>query len=97
MQRVCVKESFEEGVGSLRDLLGVKTSVRAAEVMTRNMAEYADGFSETKAAADPNTKEELIVLAADGKGVPMRRPLEERLQEQQAASVPDASPHHQHE
>ncbi|MBI3466164.1 MAG: ISKra4 family transposase [Planctomycetes bacterium] len=97
MQRVCVKESFEEGVGSLRDLLGVKTSVRAAEVMTRHMAEYADGFSETQAAADANTEEEeLIVLAADGKGVPMRRPLEERLQEQQATSAPDASLHHQH-
>lgn len=50
MLRVCVKESFEEGVGSLRDLLGVNTSVRAAEIMTRNMAEHADSFSETKAA-----------------------------------------------
>jgi hypothetical protein len=97
-QRVCVKESFEEGVGSLRELLGVTTSVRAAEVMTRNMAEYADGFSETKAAPAPGADEELIVLAADGKGVPMRRPLEERLQEHQAAArldetaPPDSSP-----
>src|SRR5579864_6839752 len=50
MLRVCVKESFAEGVGSLRDLLGVKTSVRAAEVMTRNLAVYTDSFDETKAA-----------------------------------------------
>jgi hypothetical protein len=89
MQRVCVKESFEEGVGSLRDLLGVKTSVRAAEVMNRTMAEHADSFSETEAAPAPNTEEELIVLAADGKGVPMRRPLEERLKVHQAATRPD--------
>jgi hypothetical protein len=83
MLRVCVKESFEEGVGSLRDLLGVNTSVRAAEIMTRNMAEHADSFSETKAAPDPDTEEEIIVLSADGKGVPMRRPLAERLKEHQ--------------
>jgi hypothetical protein len=89
MQRVCVKESFEEGVGSLRDLLGVKTSVRAAEVMNRTMAEHADSFSETEAAPAPDTEEELIVLAADGKGVPMRRPLEERLKVHQAATRPD--------
>jgi len=79
MQRVCVKESFEEGVGSLRNLLGVKTSVRAAEIMTRTMAKHAEGFSESRAAPDDHTEEEIVVLAADGKGVPMRRPLEERL------------------
>jgi hypothetical protein len=89
MQRICVKESFKEGVGSLRDLLGVKTSVRAAEVMTRKMAEHADSFSETKGAPAPDSEEELIVLAADGKGVPMRRPLEERLKAHQAATRPD--------
>lgn len=96
MLRVCVKESFAEGVGSLRDLLGVKTSVRAAEVMTRNMAAYADCFSETKAAFDPGTEQEIVVLAADGKGVPMRRPLEQRLQEHRATTAakepPETSP-----
>lgn len=87
MLRVCVKESFAEGVGSLRELLGVKTSVRAAEVMTRNMAVHADSFSETRAAFDADTEQEIIVLAADGKGVPMRRPLEQRLHEQQTAAA----------
>jgi hypothetical protein len=91
MLRVCVKESFEEGVGSLRDLLGVNTSVRAAEIMTRNMAEHADSFNDTKGAPDPDTEEEIIVLAADGKGVPMRRPLAERLQEHQAAATSEES------
>jgi hypothetical protein len=84
--RVCVKESYEEGVGSLRDLLGVKTSVRAAEVMTRCMGEHSDSFSESKAAVDLDSEEEILVLAADGKGVPMRRPLEQRLREQRQAA-----------
>jgi hypothetical protein len=85
IQRVCVKESFAEGVGSLRDLLGVKTSVRAAEVMTRNLAAYAESFHETQAEFPPNTEQEIVVLAADAKGVPMRRPLEQRLEEHRAA------------
>lgn len=85
MMRVCVKESFSEGVGSLRDLLGVKTSVRAAEVMSRNMAAHAEKFSEAKATVAPDSEQEILVLAADGKGVPMRRPLEQRLQEQKVA------------
>lgn len=87
MLRVCVKESFAEGVGSLRDLLGVKTSVRAAELMTRNLAAYSDSFNDTKSAFDPHSEQEIIVLAADGKGVPVRRPLEQRLQEHRVATA----------
>lgn len=87
LQRLCVKESFQEGVQSLRDLLGVTTSVRAAEVMNRAMAEHAERFSVTQAPADPSAEEALLVVTADGKGVPMRRPLEERLQAHRAASA----------
>lgn len=87
MIRLCVKESFAEGVGSLRDLLGLKTSVRAAEVMARNMATHADAFSESKTSVAPEGEQEILVLAADGKGVPMRRPLEQRLREEQAAAA----------
>jgi hypothetical protein len=87
MMRVCVKESFSEGVGSLRDLLGVKTSVRAAEVMSRNMAAHAESFSDSKATVAPDSEQEILVLAADGKGVPMRRPLEQRLQEEKAGKA----------
>lgn len=86
MIRLCVKESFAEGVGSLRDLLGVKTSVRAAEVMARNMADHADTFSETQTPVAPQGEQEILVLAADGKGVPMRRPLEQRLREEKATT-----------
>lgn len=90
MLRVCVKESFAEGVGSLRDLLGLKTSVRAAEIMTRKMASHADSFNEAKAAVEVTAEQEILVLAADGKGVPMRRPLEQRLHEEQVAATAKA-------
>jgi hypothetical protein len=92
MTRLCVKESFAEGVGSLRDLLGVKTSVRAAEVMARNMADHTETFSETKTRVDPEREQKILVLAADGKGVPMRRPLEQRLREEKAGTA--AGPAH---
>ncbi|MGH9406922.1 MAG: ISKra4 family transposase [Terriglobia bacterium] len=87
MQRMCVKESFAEAVGSLRELLGVKTSVRAAEVMTRRLADHAESFQEAQAAIPQDTEENILVLTADGKGVPMRRPLEQRLQEHHAATA----------
>lgn len=88
MVRLCVKESFAEGVNSLRDLLGVKTSVRAAEVMARNMADHAEAFSESQTPVDPQSEQEIVVLTADAKGVPMRRPLEQRLREEEAAADP---------
>jgi hypothetical protein len=91
MLRVCVKESFAEGVGSLRDLLGLKTSVRAAETITRHMASHADSFNETKAAVEVKAEQEIVVLAADGKGVPMRRPLEQRLHDEQVAAQSKAA------
>ncbi len=86
-QRFCIKDAFAEGVGSLRDLLGVKTSVRAAEVMNRSMAQHVDGFRAGVAAVDPESEAEIIVLAADGKGVPMRRPLADRLHEHKLAQA----------
>jgi hypothetical protein len=89
MVRLCVKESFAEGVGTLSDLLGVKSSVRAAEVMARNMAEHTDTFHEAQTSVDPEREQEILVFAADGKGVPMRRPLEQRLREEKAAATAD--------
>lgn len=90
LMRLCVKEAYHEGVASLRDLLGVDTSVRAAEVMARRMAEHSDSFSESQAVVAPESEEEILVLAADGKGVPMRRPLEQRLREHQVATDEEA-------
>jgi hypothetical protein len=72
-QRLCVKESFNEATGDLAELLGVAPSVRAAEVMNRQMAEFAPSFRLDQ--PPPPTKEEgeLVVFTADGKGIPMRR------------------------
>jgi hypothetical protein len=92
LQRVCLKESFAEGVQSLRDLLGVTPSVRGAETMNRNLAGYVEGFLDAQPPPDGTSEAEILVLTADAKGVPMRRPLEERLQEHAAAAKEAAAP-----
>jgi hypothetical protein len=87
LTRLCVKEAYREAVTSLAELLGIKTSVRAAEVMVRHAAQHTDAFRESRPAPDPRTEGQILVLAMDGKGVPMRRPLEERLREHQATAA----------
>lgn len=78
LQRLCVKESFGEATTDLKELLGVASSVRAAEVMNRNMAEFASSFGENQPPPPADEEGEIIVFTADGKGVPMRRPTGEK-------------------
>jgi hypothetical protein len=79
LQRLCVKDSFHEACQSLRMLLGLCPSERAAEVMSQRLAQQAESFRVQ--AAPPPQREEgpILVVTADGKGVPMRRPIEERV------------------
>jgi hypothetical protein len=79
LQRLCVKESFSEAVSSLRTLLGLDPSQRAAEQMSQRMAEPAEAFRVQQAPPPGREEGEILVATADGKGVPMRRPLAERL------------------
>jgi hypothetical protein len=72
-QRLCVKESFGEATGDLAELLGVSPSVRAAEVMNRQMAEFAPSFRLNQPIPPADEEGELVVVTGDGKGIPMRR------------------------
>jgi len=84
LQRLCVQEAFGESVESLRAWLGTTVSVRTAERMSREMSEYVDGFR-GEAIPPAEEEEELLVVTADGKGVPMRRTLAARLQAESQA------------
>jgi hypothetical protein len=78
LQRFCVQDAFSSGVSSLQELLGIKTSVRTAERMNRELGKLADDYR----AQQPATNEaeaEILVVTADAKGVPMRTTLEEQL------------------
>lgn len=78
-QRLCVQESYGEAVASLKRLLGVAPSERASEQMTQRLATDAEVFQLHQAPPSGKEEGEILVATADAKGVPMRRPLEERI------------------
>lgn len=82
LQRLCVKEAYGESVKDLRAWLGTTVSVRTAERINRDMAQYSQGYRLNQGMPAPEEDESILVVSADGKGVPMRRPLQERLAEE---------------
>jgi hypothetical protein len=79
LQRFCIQGSFDEGCTSLEALLGLRVSVRSAERMNQHVAEQGAVFRLQQPPPAPSEEGELLVYANDCKGVPMRRPLEERI------------------
>jgi hypothetical protein len=73
LQRLCVKETFAEGVEGLGAILGFKASVETAEEMNLRMAEYAESFRSQQPAPPAATEETILVATADGTSVPMHR------------------------
>lgn len=72
-QRLCVKETFAEGVEGLSAILGIKVSVETAEQMNLRMAESAEPFRIHQSAPPASAKETILVATADGTSVPMHR------------------------
>ena len=81
LQRLVVKETYGEAVTSLKTLLNLSTSVRTAERMNSEMAKAIPTFEPVE-DFDREPDAELLVVTADGKGVPMRQSLNERKHEQ---------------
>jgi hypothetical protein len=73
-QRFCLRGAFAEARDSLAQLLGLQPSVRSLEQMSRRVAPAAATFAQSRAAPPAAEEGEILVLTADGKGVPMRRP-----------------------
>lgn len=78
LQRFCVQDAFNSGVSSLRELLGIQTSVRTAERINRELGKLADDYRAQQPPTD-KAEAEILVVTADAKGVPMRTTLEEQL------------------
>jgi hypothetical protein len=73
-QRFCLKESFAEAGQSLEMLLELRLGTRALEQMNRAVASYAPSFQDALETPPACEEGPLMVVTADGKGVPMRRP-----------------------
>jgi hypothetical protein len=76
-QRLGLKGSFAEAGQSLEMLLGLRVGVRALEQMNRVVAGHARSFQGSLDPPPPEEAGPLMVVTADGKGVPMRRPEED--------------------
>lgn len=76
VQRFGLKGSFAEAAESLQTLLRLRLGVHTLERMNQEMADSVVPFRE--ALQPPPAVEEgpILVVTADGKGVPMRRPVE---------------------
>ena len=78
-QRFGVQDSFAEAGRSLACLLGLHLHSRTLEHMNRELADRTICFRDEQPMPPAGEEGELLVVTADGKGVPMRRPLEERV------------------
>jgi hypothetical protein len=72
-QAFCVQNSYTESRRTVERVLGLGQSVRSLEQMNVSMAQGVEAFRLSQ--PKPPAKEEgsILVLTADGKGIPMRR------------------------
>lgn len=72
-QSFCVQGSYSRSRESIERILNLCQSVRSLEAMNRSMAKDVESFHEFKPPPPPGQEGDILVLTADGKGVPMRK------------------------
>jgi hypothetical protein len=77
VQRFCLKGPFTEAAGSLETLLGLRLGSRTLEHMNQELAGFVVPFRDAAEPPPPAEEGSILVVTADGKGVPMRRPIPE--------------------
>jgi len=75
---LCVEHAFGRTAATLETILGLSLAVDSLERMSRKMAESVEGFRTSLAKPPAKEEGEILVATADGKGVPMRRPADQR-------------------
>ena len=73
-QALVVENPYGQVDAVLGRILGLKQSVASLETMTRTLAGAVAGYEATRPPAAPATGAQIVVLSADGKGVPLRKP-----------------------
>jgi hypothetical protein len=87
-QRLVTNQPYAEARDILRELLGIEISVRALEHINQRMARHVNPY--WKSAPAPLAKEEgeILVVSADGKGVPMRQNQQDRYEQELGKKKP---------
>jgi hypothetical protein len=76
-QALDVEHAFARTAETLRMILGLKLSVDSLEQMSRRMSQSVAGFRESRPTPKTEDEGKILVVTADNKGVPMRRPAEQ--------------------
>ena len=72
-QSFCVQGSYAQSNQSIDRILNIGQSIHSLEDMNRFMAQDVETFQDSQPVPKPEEEGFLLVLTADGKGVPMRR------------------------
>ena len=75
---LCVEHAFARTADTLETILGLSLAVDSLERMSRKMAESVAGFRDSLKQPPVREEGEILVATADGKGIPMRRPADQR-------------------
>jgi hypothetical protein len=77
-QGLVVEQAYRRVPETLGRILRVQPSVDSLERMNLKMAETVRPFRDARPAPEPETEGAFCVVSADGKGVPIRRPVPEK-------------------
>lgn len=81
-QRLTTTQPFAEAQAILRELLGIEISVRALEHINQRMAKHVNSYWDSASPPAPTEEAEILVVSADGKGVPVRQSQEDRCEQE---------------
>jgi len=77
-QALGVEHAFSRIDETISMILGFRQSVDSLERMNRQMARAVEPFRNSRRRPPANEEGQIVVLTADNKGIPMRRPAEHR-------------------
>ena len=73
-QDLVVENPYAQVDAVLKRILGFNQSVASLETMTRTLVGAVAGYEAARPPAAPTAGAQIVVLSADGKGVPLRKP-----------------------
>jgi hypothetical protein len=76
-QALDVEQAFSRTAEVLRMILGLNLSVDSLEQTNRKMSQSVRGFRESRPSPAAQEEGKLLVVTADNKGIPMRRPADQ--------------------
>jgi hypothetical protein len=87
-QRLTTNQPYAEARDILRELLGIEITVRALEHMNQRLAKHVNPYWQSASTPPSEEEGEILVVCADGKGVPMRQSQQDRYEQELGKKKP---------